>query len=167
MGEPLYIKFIDSQKMVLSDNSEWLFWPGMEPLSPWKIGDQISKKEKEGKFSIYRMINITRQKQEAGVYPVGAPEDISKSLGPSGSEKEYTNLGVEIKIKKASDDLIWLEDDSKWQMYNPTLRDPGPWEVGDMVIVTRLAEKSMSKRYQMKNLQTERSLMAVFMGYER
>ena len=168
MSELLYIKFIDSKKMILSDDSEWLFWPGMEPPSPWQIDDQIDKKEKEGKHSVCRMINITRQKQEAGAYLNSTSGDIKKSLGPSDSEGEYTNLDKEIRIKKAEGELIWLKDDSKWQMYPPALEDPGPWEVGDAVIVTQRVKKSAeSKLYQMENVETRKSLMAIFLGYER
>ena len=163
----LHIKSIDPQKMVLDDDSEWQPLPSLEFSSSWKIGDEIVSEKKGERFSLWRLINNTR-KQETGAVPINAPGDISKSLGKSGSEEEYTNLDKEIKIKKASGELIWLKDDSKWQMYNPTPWDPGLWEVGGAVIVTQRAKKSMeSKLYQMENVETRKSLMAIFLGYER
>lgn len=168
MSEPLYIKSIDSKKMILSDDSEWLFWPGMEPPSRWKVGDQVDRKEKEGKFSVTRVINITRQKQEAGVFLDSTSGDIKKSLGSMGSDEKYVNLDKEIKIKRAEGELIWLEDNSKWHMWSHLPYDPGPWEIGDKVIVTQHVAKSKdSKKYQMKNIETGKELMAMFLGYER
>lgn len=169
MGEPLYIKSIDSQKMELSDDSEWQPLPGLEfPLS-WKIGDKITHHSKEGRFAsvLRRIINETKN-EETGAIPIKALDDLRKSLGKNASEEDYPNLDVEIKIKKAESDLIWLQDDSKWHMWSHLPRDPGAWEVGDRVIVTRHITKSKeSKLYQMENVQTKKTLMALFLGYER
>jgi len=165
----LNIKSINPQKMVLNDDSEWQPLPGLEFPSSWKTGDEIIHHKKEGRFSslLYRVTNNTKN-QEAGAIPVSSGDDIRKSLGKSGAaEEEYANLNVDIKIKKAAGDLIWLQDDSKWQMYNPTLHDPGPWENGDVVIVTRRVAKSVSKKYEMKNVATGKELMAIFMGHEK
>jgi len=160
----LTINYIDSKKMKLSDNSEWLFWPGMEPSLSWKVDDQV-KRGAEGKFSI-KFINITRKNEEAGVFPISASGEIEKTLGKDGSAKEYANINTEITIKNASGELIWLQDGSKWQMYNPALGDPGSWEIGDMVIVTWRVAKSMSKTYEMQNVKTGKALIAIFLGHE-
>ncbi len=56
MSDQLHIIKIESQKMTLSDNSEWLFWPGAEPKSTWEFNDRIEK-GREGKFSI-EFINL-------------------------------------------------------------------------------------------------------------
>jgi hypothetical protein len=152
--------------MVLSDGSEWQFWPGMEPPSPWKVGDKVEK-GREGKFSI-KFINITRQKEEAGVSTVSPSGAIEKNLDLKVSKEEYPSLDVAIRITKTSGELIWLEDDSKWHMWSDLPRDPGLWEINDRVIVTRrLAKSKESKKYQMKNVNTGKELTAMFLGYER
>jgi hypothetical protein len=156
----LHIKSINPQKMTLDDNSEWQPLPGLGFSLLWKVGDEVISEKKEGKFSLHRLSNKTR-KEEIGAIPIKTRE-ISKSLG-----KEDANLNMEIKIKDTSDELIWLEDGSKWQMYPPTAGDPGPWDIGDVVIVIRGVSKSMSKIYQMKNVKTGIALMAVLLGCER
>jgi len=85
-------------------------------------------------------------------------------LGNYDSAEEYTNTGMEITIKDASLDLIWLRDGSKWQMYNPALGVPGFWEIGDPVIVTRRIAIKISKIYEMLNIKTGVTLMAVFLA---
>lgn len=166
-GYPKSIKFIDLQKMILDDDSQWQFFPATKLLSAWRAGDQVVVEKKEGKFSLYRVINKTRKNEEAGVVPIGIPGDISKSLGKDGLAEEYTNLNTEIKIKDAVNERIWLADDSKWEMYNPALGVPGFWEIGDTVIVSRRVAKSISKMYEMLNVKTGVTLIAVFLGYEQ
>lgn len=116
---------------------------------------------------MYRAINKTRNNEEAGVVPINPPGDLSKSLGKNGSAEEYTYLGEEIKIKDAVNERIWLADNSKWEMYNPALGVPGFWEIGDAVIVSRRVAKSISKMYEMQNVKTGVTLIAVFLGYEQ
>jgi len=167
MIEPLYIKDISPERIVLSDNSIYQFWPGMEPQSSWESGDRIEKSEKEGRIKIFRFINITKQKQEAGGIPVNNPE-LSKSNGPDVPADVYSNLDSEIRIKRAEGELIWLEDNSKWQMYNPALASHGDWNAGDTVIVTqRMVKSKDSKRYEMKNLATGKELISIYLGYEK
>jgi hypothetical protein len=157
------IESIDQGNMRLNDGSEWQPLPGLGfPLS-WKIGDEVKSEKRGERFSLWRLINKTRN-QETGGVPVSVPSNIKKTLSP---KEEYTNLDNEIRIKKAEGELIWLEDDSKWQMYLPALGDPGSWNIGDIVIVSRRVSKSTSKMYQMKNIQTNKELMAIFMGRER
>jgi len=166
-GYPKNIKSIDPKKMimVLDGDSQWQFFPATKSLSVWQAGDQVVIEKKEGRFSLYRAINKTRKDEEAGVVPINAPSDISKSK--YGQAEEYTNLGVEIKIKDAVNERIWLVDGSKWDMYNPMLGVPGFWGIGDAVIVTRRFLESMSKIYEMQNVKTGITLIAVFLGYEQ
>ena len=166
-GDPKSIKSIDPQKMILDDDSQWQFFPATKLLSAWQKGDQVVIEKKEGKFSLYRAINKTRKNEEAGVVPINPPGDFSKSLGKDGSAEEYTNLNTEITIKNAVNDWVWLADNSKWQMYNPALGVPGFWEIGDAVIVSRRVAKSISKMYEMLNVKTGVTLIAVFLGYEQ
>ena len=165
-GDPKKINSIDSQKMILDDGSQWQFFPATKLLSAWRIGDQVVVEKKEGKFSLYRAINKTRKNEEAGVVLISSPSGISEPVGNEGSE-EYTNLNTEITIKDASLDLIWLRDGSKWQMYNPALGVSGFWEIGDPVIVTRRIAIKISKIYEMLNIKTGITLMAVFLGFEQ
>jgi len=166
-GDPKNIKSIDPQIMTLDDDSQWQFFPATKLLSAWRAGDQVVVEKKEGKFSLYRVINKTRKNEEAGVVPIRTPGDLSKSLGKNGSAEEYTNLNTEIKIKDAVNERIWLADNSKWEMYNPALGVPGFWEIGDAVIVSRRVAKSLSKMYEMLNVKTGVTLIAVFLGYEQ
>lgn len=166
MSELLRIKYINPKKMILDDGSEYT---ELTPYYPsWKTGDTIVIEKKEGKFSkmLCRVINKTKN-QEIAAFLTSASGDIKKSLALKPSEEEYVNLDTKIRIKKASGELIWLEDDSKWQMWSHLPRDPGPWDEGHVVIVTQRILKSMSKKYQMKNVNTERELTAMFLGYER
>ncbi|MCX5668914.1 MAG: hypothetical protein NTX89_02170 [Candidatus Omnitrophica bacterium] len=163
----LKIKSINSKVMTLDDDSQWQFFPATKSLSAWRVDDQVVIEMKGGIFSLYRAINKTRKNDETGVALINASSDISKSLGNDGSAEEYTNISMEITIKDVSLDLIWLRDGSKWQMYNPALGVPGFWEVGDPVIVTRRIAIKISKIYEMLNIKTGVTLMAVFLGYEQ
>ena len=164
VNKPLKIKSINSKGMTLEDDSQWQFFPATKSLSAWRVDDQVVIETKGGIFSLYRAINKTRKNDETGVVQINASDDIGKSLD---STEEYSNLNREITIKDAVNDWIWLADDSKWQMYNPALGVPGFWEIGDMVIVSRRVAKSMSKMYEMLNVKTGVTLIAVFLGYEQ
>ncbi len=167
MSEMLYIKQINSEKLVLSDGSEF---SDLTPYYPsWKVDDEVKVEEKEGKFSrILCKVIHKKTKQEIAAFRTQVPSNLEKRLCSNERlEEEYANLDKEIRIRKASGELIWLQDDSKWQMYLPALGNPGSWDIGDTVIVSHGVSKSTSKIYQMKNIQTNKELMAIFMGYER
>ena len=142
------------------------------PPTGWMVGDTVviepvgARRKGEEKV-LHKVINKSK-KQKAGVIWSNLPDNIKKSLDLSKSKEEYTNTDVEIRINKALGELIWLKDDSKWHMWPHLPRDPGPWEAGDTVIVTRRVKKSAERKlYKMENVETGKSLMAIFLGYER
>lgn len=163
MSEQLSISSIDSKKLILSNGSEY------SDLTPayrsWKAGDRITVKKKDGFFSkiLHRLINETRN-QEAVAFLVFVPGDLKKRLEVAPPGGLYPNIEVELLIKDVSGESIRLEDNSRWHMYAPALDDPGPWEVGQRVVVTQPLSKSRSKKYQMKNMETEKELLAFFLG---
>ncbi len=167
------IEMFDLPFMMLKDDDDRILEFPMRltpPPAGWMVGDTVAiepvgARRKGEEKALYKAINKNR-KQEAGVVWSNQPDNIKKSLDPSKSEEEYANTDVEIEIKDISGELFWLKDNSKWHVYPPTL-DPGPWEVRDLVIVTKAIEKSKSKIYKMKNVKTEKILIAVSMGYEQ
>lgn len=162
MIEPLHIIKIESQKMTLSDNSEWLFWPGAEPKSAWQVNDRIEK-GREGKFSI-EFINLDKQKQKAGAYPVDTSGGV---IGKGFKIYPRENLDKNWRIKELYDDgSVLLEDGSEWYMSELANNDVSEWVLGQYVCISE--GSSELDFYRMKNLKIDKPPFLVkFLGFKQ
>ncbi len=163
MSVPLHIIKIDSKKMTLSDNSEWLFWPGAEPRSPWEVDDKVERGT-EGKFSI-EFINLDKQKQKAGAYLVDTSGGV---IGKGFKIYPRENLDKNWRIKELYDDgSLLLEDGSEWQPADfTTTKGVSEWNMGQYSCISE-GSSGMSGFYRMKNLKIEKPpfIIVKFLGF--
>lgn len=172
LKKPLKIQSIDSQKMMLDDNSKWQFLDATPPPSTWQVDDEIVI-EKTGRFpSNYRVINKSRGKQDRPAVYLGgciSEEEIIKINKSLGGSKKYPSERLDRywRIKKLLEDAcIELEDGSVWQLTDLANKNIGEWEMGQNI---RLSKGSSELDfYYMENLAINKtSFIVKFLGFQQ
>jgi hypothetical protein len=179
----LKITYIDPTKMRLEDESKWKFLPSMPPPSSWKGGDspdQVRVEELDGKFksdSLYAIRGVSKKGTDTQAQYLGGAKggasDINVTKSMSDTEYPAAYLGKELEIKKATKNIIVLEDQSVWKLtaaLTLTLnrRAINDWQPQQYVTISRDPGKSTDIRtYKVKNEKTGVTLIGTFEGWER
>lgn len=170
-GKPIRISYVapDGKMIILADGSQWAaasaFGLDQSHALIWSPSERVMVMERGNELgNVFTIRNLDMGENSRWIF-----QGYTEETTLTSSDEEYPNLGVVIPIKKVSGELIWLQDDSKWHMYNQALQDPGPWDRGHLVIVSRGVMENRQKRnlYQMENQSTKQLLMAIFMEYDK
>ena len=164
------IKYIDSKKMILEDDSEWEFLGANPPPASWKVGDDVDTEKRGEKLKKDIAINHSRDDQERTVaYIKGG---ISKKY-KTGEEDTYPDewLDRDWKIRDLyQDSCIIVADQSPngsiWQLKNYSSRNEGKWSPGQRVRISKGNARFVS--YQIENFDINRPpFIASFMGWAK
>ncbi len=192
VNKTLEIIYIDRQKMRLSDDSKWQFLPTMPPPSSWKArsedndGDKVRPEEMTSFKSdnLCAIIGVSKKDTNTqAMYLGGAQGEVSDiNVTKSMTDTEYpaNHLEKEWKIRKATDNLIVLEDDSTWELTAkltlvPIRRPIEDWQPEKHYVKiyktgskNRTVDKSLEiQTYEVKNMQTGVALRGTFEGWEK
>ena len=147
----LKILYIDSQKMRLEDESKWRFLKTMKPPSSWKGGDDPDsvRVEEMGSFKsdvLYAIHGVSKKDTNTQAEYLGGAKgeasDVNVTKSMTDTEYPATHLDKEWEIRKATDNIIVLDDGSVWKLIaaftvNLNTRKINDWQQGHSVTVSR------------------------------
>lgn len=164
------IKYIDSKKMILEDDSEWQFLGANPPPVSWKAGDDVDIEKRGQKIKSDIVINRTKEDQERAIaYIKGG---ISKRY-KTGEEEAYPDewLDQDWKVKDLLEDgHIVIADPSPngsiWLINNYSSKNEGNWAPGQRIRISKGNARFVS--YQIENFDINRPpFVASFMGWAK
>ncbi len=184
VNKVLKILYIDSQKMRLEDMSKWKFLSIMTPPSSWKGGDSpdtVSVEEfpstKLKSESLYAIRGVSQKDTNTQAEYLGGaegePADINVTKSMIDEKYPENFLDKPLIVRRATGNLIVLEDDSVWSLAAPMIHQNdldqmNDWHKGQVVIISRTTGKGRDIRvYSVTNEETGVILLGEFKGWER